>query len=248
VNFFSLEKPEINMELDNTKVVAIIGDTDSGKTNLAFHLLREYKGTRQIYLLGYPKQVDNFITLSDFNDIFLLTDSIIFMDEIHRFIKLYDKKANQALLELISLLGHNNNTLIMTTQLSQFITKSVEAFIDGWFLTRIKDIKTLKNGSKPKRIVQNTVYHNCNQWSLALKPGEYLENCDTNPVGVNGIKTFSFQNIGKDWRYGGNADNLSDKNTDKLSDKNTDKLSDKKNLKMPTKNLQEINATVQTNG
>lgn len=218
------------MELDNTKVIAIIGDTDSGKTNLAFHLLREYKGTRQIYLLGYPKQVDNFIVLSDFNDIFSLTDSIIFMDEIHRFIKLYDKKANQQLLELISLLGHNNNTLVMTTQLSQFLTKSVEAFIDGWFLTRIKDIKTLKNGSKPKRIVQNTVHHNCNQWSLALKPGEYLENCDTNPVGVNGVKTFPFQGIGKDWRHGVNADNLSDKKVQKT----------------PTKNFQEINATVQT--
>ena len=219
------------MNLDNTKVVSILGDTNSGKTNLAFHLLREYKGNRQIYLLGYPKQVDDFIMLSDFNDIFQLTDSIIFMDEIHRFIKLYDKRANQALLELISLFSHNNNTLIMTTQLSQFITKSVEAFIDGWCLTRIKDIKTLKNGSKPKRIVQTATHYKCNQWSLALQPGEYLENCDTNPVGMNAVKTFPFQGIAKDWR-----------NPDKIADT----FADKKVLKNATENFQEISATVQT--
>ena len=215
------------MNLDNTKVVSILGDCNSGKTNLAFHLLREYKGERQIYLLGYPKQVDNFISLSDFNDIFQLTDSIIFMDEISRFIKLHDKKANQQLLELITLFSHNNNTLILTTQLSQFITKSVEAFVDGWCLTRIKDIKTLKNGSKPKRIIQNTTDYQCNQWSLALRPGEYLESVDTNQIGMNGIKTFPFQNIGKDWR-------------------NTDKNSDKKVQINATKNFQEISATVQT--
>jgi len=219
------------MELDDTKVVAILGDVNSGKTNLAFHLLREYKGDRQIYLLGYPKQVDNFTMLSDFNDIFQLTDSIIFMDEIHRFVKLYDKRANQQLLELITLFGHNNNTLIMTTQLSQFITKSVESFIDGWCLTKIKDIKTLKNGSKPKRIVQNTTDPQCNQWSLSLAQGEYLENCNSNPIGMNGIKKFPFQGIGKDWR---NPDKTPDINADKKVQKNA------------TKNLQEINATVQT--
>lgn len=188
------------MELDNTKVIAILGDTNSGKTNLAFHLLREYKGTRQIYLLGYPKQVDNFSTLSCFTDIFQLTDSIIFMDEIHRFIKTYDKNTSQELLEMLTLFSHNNNTLIFTTQLSQFITKSVEAFIDTWCITRLREVSTLKNGSKPKRIVRDTVDPVCSRWSLLLKPGQYLENSASNPTGMNRIKEFPFQNIGKDWR------------------------------------------------
>jgi len=207
------------MDLDKTKVVSILGDMNSGKTNLAFHLLREYKGERKIYLLGYPKQVDDFTMISDFNDIFALTDSIIFIDEIHRFIKLYDKRANQDLLELISFLSHNNNTLIFSTQLSQFVTKSVEAFVDGWCITKLKDIKSLKNGSKPKRIIQNTVHHLCTKWSLVLVPGQYLENCEAGAVGENGVKTFPFQGIGKDW-----------KNTEIFADKIIVEKATKKNV------------------
>lgn len=212
------------MDLDKTKVLAILGDMNSGKTNLAFHLLREYTGNRQIYLLGYPKQIDNFIPISDFGDIFELRDSIIFMDEIHRYVKLYDKRANHKLLELISLFSHNNNTLIFTTQLSQFITKSVEAFVDGWCITKLKDLKTLKNGSKPKRIIQNTSSPLCNDWSLSLNQGEYLEHCESNGIGQNKIKEFEFQGIGKDW-------------------KNADKRADRKNPKMPTKSFSQKNAT-----
>lgn len=211
------------MDLDKTKVLAVLGDMNSGKTNLAFHLLREYSGNRKIYLLGYPKQIDNFIPLSDFGDIFELRDSIIFMDEIHRYIKLYDKRANHRLLELISLFSHNNNTLIFTTQLSQFISKSVEAFVDGWCITKLKDLKSLKNGSKPKRIIQNTSSPLCTEWSLSLQQGEFLEHCEANGIGENRIKEFKYQGIGKDWKN-------CDRNPDKKSSKNATEIFVQKNV------------------
>jgi hypothetical protein len=88
----------------------------------------------------------------------------------------------------------------MTTQLSQFITKGTEAFVDTWCMTKIGDIQTLKNGSKPKRIVQTTLHPKCTSWALALSKGEFLEHCDSNPIGENGIKTFPDQGIKKDWR------------------------------------------------
>ena len=149
------------VQLDEVKSVAILGDINTCKTNLAFSMLREYKGDRQIYLVGYPKQIDNFKTISNFQDLFKLTDSIIFIDEIQKYIKIYDRRANYDLMELISLFAHNNNTLIFSTCLSQFISKSIEGYIDCWDLTRILDIKSLKNGSKAKRIIEQTSHgHN----------------------------------------------------------------------------------------
>ena len=224
------------MELDNTKVIAILGDINTGKTNLAFHLLREYKGTRKIYLLGYPKQVDDFSTLPCFTDIFQLTDSIIFMDEIHRFVKIYDKKTSQELLEMLTLFSHNNNTLIFTTQLSQFITKSVEAFIDTWCITQLREVQTLKNGSKPKRIVRDTVDPRCSRWSLSLKSGQYLEHSASNLTGMNRIKEFPFQGIGKDWRVD-TLQSPSSKNLAKIPQKSGENVA---------KSSEEISATVQT--
>lgn len=188
------------VNLDNIKSLAILGDTDTGKTNLAISHLRNYKGNRKIYLLGYPRKIDKFLSLSTFSDLFRITDSIIFIDELQRFIKVYDRKANVELMELISLFEHQNNTLIFSTQLSQFITKGIEAFIDCWNMTRINDLACLKNGSKPKRVIQNTMHPKCSRWSLSLSNGEYLEFSEKNAVGENGVSMFENQKIGKDWK------------------------------------------------
>jgi hypothetical protein len=187
------------MDLDKTTCLAIIGDIDTGKTNLAFHHMNKYKGKRKKYLLGYPKSKVGYGRISNFQDIFSLKDSIIFADELHKYVKVYDRKANVQLMELISLFKHKRNTLIFSTQLSQFITRGVEAFIDAWNLTAIRDLNSLKNGSKPKRIIQNMSVPQCTQFSLSLEVGEYLEFSEKNSIEQNGIHKFEFQNIKKDW-------------------------------------------------
>jgi hypothetical protein len=125
------------IDLDRVKSVAILGDVNTGKTNLGFYYLNEYKGKRKKYLLGYPKQKEGCISVSSFEDLFKIRDGIIYIDEIHKFIKVYDRKSNYQLMELISLFAHKNNTLIFSTQLTQFVTRGVEAFIDVWAIKKI---------------------------------------------------------------------------------------------------------------
>lgn len=189
--------------LDEVKSVAILGDVHTCKTNLAVYFLRKYKkegGKRQIYLVGYPKQIDDFKTISFFNDLFKLTDSIIFIDEIQKYLNIYDRRRVQDFIELISFFAHNNNTLIFTTCLSHFIPKRLEPYLDCLVLTRIMDVKGLKNGGKPKRIIENITSSKSTKWSLALLKGEYIEHSELNSSDENGIKTFNDQRIGKDWR------------------------------------------------
>ena len=197
------------VNLDKVKSLAILGDTDTGKTNLAVSHLRNYKGNKEIYLLGYPIRVYKdpnkhdrgyFKELSNFSDIFRVNNSIIFIDELQKFIKVYDRKANIDLMDLISTFAHRGNCLMFNTQLSQFITKGVEAFIDCWNITRLVDLAALKNGSKPKRVIQNTTHPKCNKWSLSLENGEYLEYSEKNDIGDNGVKKFRNQNVAKDWK------------------------------------------------
>lgn len=211
------------MNLDQIKSVCIIGDINSCKTNLAFHLLREYKGKRQIYLIGYPKQVDNFKTISFFKDLVNLTDSILFIDEIQKYINICDRRKIQDLIELISFFAHNNNTLIFTTCLSQFITKSIESYIDCWGITRIMDLNGLKNGGKPKRILHDLTNYKCLSNSLVLSKGEYIEYSELNNSDENGLKIFKDQGIGKDWRF--SKENQIDK--EKLAEKLTENVSEK---------------------
>jgi len=193
-----LQKRIIN--LDKCKLVAVQGDISSGKTNLAVYLLRNYKGTRKIYTLGYPIQIDNFIPLANKMQLGMVQDGIIFIDELHKFFKMYDKNTSKEFIELVSLSAHSNNTIIFTTQLSQNLTKTMEAFVDGFCITRVKDLNSLKNGGKIKRVVENCADIRKTSWGLFLKPGEYLSSSDYDEVGEGGIYEFPFQGIGKDWR------------------------------------------------
>ena len=42
------------IDLDKIRSLAILGQVNAGKTNLAFWYLKSYKGKRKIYLFGYP--------------------------------------------------------------------------------------------------------------------------------------------------------------------------------------------------
>jgi len=186
------------VNLDKVRSLAIIGNMDSGKTNLMFYYGNSYKGSRKKYLFGYPKEIEGYKSLFSWEDLLKVRDGIILMDEISSFIKVYDHKSNYNLMELISLFAHKNNTLIFTTQLSQFINRGVEAFIDCWAIKRI-DLEMLKNGCKAKRVIQRLNYSKKNIWVLDLEQSEFYEYSDKNEFGENKVKTFPFQEIGKDW-------------------------------------------------
>ena len=197
------------MDLDKTKIVGIVGDTDTGKTNLGIYLLRNYKGNRKIYTLGYPIQLDNFPQLNKKQELTQITNSIIFVDELARFFPTRERHTNQDFLELARLLGHSKNTLIFTTQLSQDLTNQMESFVDTLLITRMADLRYLKFGSKIKFTILDCADVRMNGHSLNLSPGEYLESCPANEIGGDGIKSFPFQNIGKDWAPAGLKDVIS---------------------------------------
>ena len=187
------------MDLDKTKMVGIIGDTDTGKTNVGVYLLRNYKGDRKIYTLGYPKQIDDFPQLNKKQDLMQLTHSIIFIDELAKFFPTRERHTSQDFVDLARYLGHSKNTIIFTTQLSQDLTNQMEAFVDTFVITRMADLRYLKAGSKVKYTILDCADIRMTGRSLNIAPGEYLESCPTNEIGEDGIKSFPFQEIGKDW-------------------------------------------------
>ena len=188
------------MNLDKVNCIGIIGDRHTAKTNLMFDALFKYKGDKKIYLYGYPKKFKGFGQVNSLNELSTITNSIIAMDELQKHIKVYDKATNCMFIELLSTMAHQGNVIVFTTQLTQFITKALDGFIDGFLYTRISDLAQLKNGSKIKRRLAEFSCPEKNKWSLNLRNGEYVEIIDYNPIGHNGKKSFKNRNIGKDWR------------------------------------------------
>ena len=139
------------IELNNNKPIAILGNPNTGKTNLMFFLASLCSAPKK-YLLGYPKKMEGYINLSDIKDLARLENCTLLIDELDQLIPIYEKKSNEALKRLLKFTAHNNIKLVFTTQLSQFITKMMEALVPCWAITEL-DIFSLKNGSKPKRIL-----------------------------------------------------------------------------------------------
>jgi len=198
------------MKIDNYRTIAIIGDRNRGKTNLMFNLINNYKGNREIVFYGYPKELE-YKQIYSLEELAQTTDSIIVMDELQNHIKFYRKATNDAFLELLAVLAHNNNTLIFSTPMSQFITKALDVFIDAIIYVNISDMASLKNGSKAKRLLQQNSFTCINRWGVNLPIGKYLLLSDYE----KGVYDFSFQNVGKDWRKENN--NVKKKEAKELS-------------------------------
>ena len=142
------------MKLDEIKTLGVLGDRHNGKTSVMFDLVKKYKGQREIILYGYPVNMYGYKQIHTLQELELLTDKIVLMDELQKHIKFYQKRMNDEFLEILSTMSHNNNTLVFTTPMSQFITKALDCFIDGFVYVRISDMGQLKNGSKAKRLLQ----------------------------------------------------------------------------------------------
>jgi hypothetical protein len=184
------------IDLDKVNVIAILGNIDEGKSNLSFWYMNSYKGKRQKCLYGYPQKIQGYKSIYTFQDLMKVNNSVIFIDEFSKYFRLYDKNTSQQLIDFLVLMAHKKNTLILTTQLSQMLTRQVESFIDCWAFKRI-DLNSLKWGSKARRIIHSLAYWKKNDWVLDLEKNEYFEYSDR--VNDNGIKKFPFQNVSKVW-------------------------------------------------
>lgn len=183
------------IDLDNYRTISILGDRHTGKTTIMFNLVRSYTGNRKIILYGYPKKM-KYKEIHSLQILSQITDSIVLMDELQNHIKFYSKATNDTFLELLGVMAHNNNTIIFTTPMTQFITKALDCFIDGFIYTKISDLGSLKNGSKAKRLLQQNSFPEINKWSVSLDIGNYIF------VSDDLCGKYKFEDIGikKDWR------------------------------------------------
>ena len=181
------------VNLDEVRTIAVLGDRNTGKSNLLFHLISSYSGEREIVMYSYPKET-KYRQIYSLEELAQTTNAIVIMDELQKHIKFYQKRTSEDFLDLLAVMAHNNNTLVFTTPMSQFITKALDVFIDCYVYTRIRDLAVLKNGSKAKRLLQGNSFQVITKWGVNLKTGEYLLISDV----CKGLFTFEDQGIGKD--------------------------------------------------
>jgi len=189
------------MELENNKPIAVLGGVDSGKTNLSIYLARN-SGYDKKYLFGYPKKIEGFENICDTRALSQISKCVVVIDELDEIIPLSSRRSADELKSFLRFIAHNDVKVIFNTQLSQSITKQISALISCWAVTQM-DIHDLKNGSKIKRILTRDlkIPEVINRRiGMRLKVGGFVWFDETSDKNSNGVYTFEFQGVGKDWK------------------------------------------------
>src|SRR3990167_5732931 len=204
-----------NNPYDNNKPTVVVGSSDSGKTNLAFYIASQC-GHEKKYILGYPREVDGYIRISDKDELFKLNNCVIIIDEFQRYFARSGRNHNDALEEAIDFAEHRNIKLILTAQNNQAIDRNLESKIKCWALKRL-NVHTLKHGGMCKVALDSIKDPRITSAFLALENSEYVWFNIDSQIGENGIKTFPDMGIKKDWDVQRNVNNVANKMSNKKS-------------------------------
>lgn len=159
------------------KSIAVIGESSSGKTAISFRILGLYRKhtKRDIYVLKHPKpyliEKLAYKNLHNIEDLERIKKSVIYIDEPQLVLPFYNNNGNPRLAKLLSISRHRDNTIILSTSMSQYVTRMLEGQIDMYI---VKDIEysSVKQGSRVRKIIKDNAIIDVE--SFRLNVDEYL--------------------------------------------------------------------------
>lgn len=131
-------------------IIAIIADTNQGKTNTIHHILNQLEN----YTCNtYTYSIKSNNEIHSLNELEQLKNSIIIIDELPTLFDLEDRKQKRQIENTLRLIHHNNNVLLLCG-LGENFKKFLSAKIN-YFVFKKLTINDLINGSRAKTTVLN---------------------------------------------------------------------------------------------
>lgn len=205
--------------LEKIKIIAIYGDTGTGKTGLAYKIIELFN--KKVYFLKHPRpeiiEKIGYKNLTSLEEIERLQDCIIFWDEPQLSTQIHDKKANRIIANVCSLARQLDILLIIASSDTRVFTKHNEAYFDLWLIKDV-DFEMIKQGSKIRKAIKNNSRFEPS--GFRLEDNEFLAE-SRKLRGFNGKHTFELPKIwneehSKPYR---NSENISEKNSEKEGEK-----------------------------
>jgi|SRR3990167_2644989 len=158
---------------NKVRSIAIVGNPESGKTSLSYHILESFNNG--VYVYRHPNmeiiKERGFYPLNSLERLEGIGNCVLWIDEPQLHFPVGQNKANHKLTKGLSIGRHRNITIILTTNDTRWITRGMESYIDVWC---VKDLEyeLIKQGSMIKKIIKdNTIIDPC---GFCLEQNEYL--------------------------------------------------------------------------
>ncbi len=184
---------EIKEIFNCPKVIAILGDINTGKSNLVYYLIKELmeKFTLSLYTFGLRKKIDGVNEISSLNELEQIKNSVIFLDEFISLLDLEDRTKKEQIENTLRLIYHNNNILVLiglpenmkkflSAKVTEIIYKKVTIsdFINGSRVKKnITDYKGVERGTSILNLEKNEIIYFNGRYKKYEIP--YLEDYDT---------------------------------------------------------------------
>jgi hypothetical protein len=99
---------------DKPKLIGLIGDINTGKSNLLYHIIETLREDADFSLYTYGLKFPHGKQLWSVEELEQIQDSIIILDEVFSLFELDDRKNKKHIESTLRLLHHANNVLILS--------------------------------------------------------------------------------------------------------------------------------------
>lgn len=150
-----MEKEELKKLFNKPKVIGIVGNVDTGKSNMIYYIIEELKRQKfNFNLYSYGLRFDlGEQKIYSIEELEQIKNSIIILDEFFTLFDLEDRKKRSLIEKSIRLISHNNNILILcghSENFKKFISSKLEIIIFKKVI-----LGDLINGSRVKNVCLN---------------------------------------------------------------------------------------------
>lgn len=163
---------ELTKYFKTPSVISIVGDPNTCKSNLIYHIIETLKKEGKFNLYAFGLRYNIGTQINSIDELEKIEDSIIILDEFFSLLDLDDRKKKKQIENTLRLIFHNNNILILCGVAENF-KKFLSNKINYVFFNQVT-YGDFINGSRIKKIALN--YRGAESGSniLKLKKGETL--------------------------------------------------------------------------
>jgi hypothetical protein len=147
----------------NSRIVALAGEKNSGKTNNLIYLIKEFRETDKktpIYVFGMPDSVMKYLRtklnvkeISQLRHLIQKKDCLLILDECQK-LKLNDSRYREELDEFTDFVYHNNVYVILSSPNIRSFNSVIGGVVEKWLLKSVK-VDECINGSQLKKVILN---------------------------------------------------------------------------------------------
>ncbi len=148
-------KDIIQTIFNEPKIIALVGDTNSGKSNTLYWIINTLReaGSFNLYTYGLRTPIEDATEIYSTGEVEQITNSLVVLDEVMTMWNLDDRKNKRSIENSLRLIHHNNNILLLS-MLPENLKKFIASKVNTYIFKRCT-IPDFINGSVAKRLVES---------------------------------------------------------------------------------------------